>query len=378
MGSFNITTLLQSVDQLGQNYVSTAYRALANAATSGGGTGVAGLLLTLYVIFWGVGIWQGTASGGPADHAFRLLRAFTIYALATSWNDFQTLVYNLMNEGPSAIGNALLSAVTTADNTGTAVNLASVNGVQNALQNMWDTTNNATEAFLQNAGITNWGPYIFAAVFYVVMAVLIGFALFLIMLSKMFMWLLLALAPIFIILLLFGVTTRFFSGWLSALVQYFLVQVLVYAFLAFYVSLIQQTIDTLNGVANTKSPTWATIGPVVLLAIIGILLLAQINNVAAAIAGGVPIGAPRIGRFYASVTGARAALAANRGRLAFRNPFNPASVSRREELAARQRARVGLRAAAWAETPEFRRLAAQISNPAVTPTARDNRTSSSS
>jgi type IV secretory pathway VirB6-like protein len=62
---FNITSLLQSVDQLGQNYVSTAYQALANAATSGGATSVAGLLLTLYIIFWGVGIWQGTATGGP-------------------------------------------------------------------------------------------------------------------------------------------------------------------------------------------------------------------------------------------------------------------------------------------------------------------------
>ena len=290
--TFNITSLLQSVDQLGQNYVSTAYQALASAATSGGGTGVAGLLLTLYVIFWGIGIWQGTSTGGPADHAFRLFRAMLIYAMATKWGDFQTLAYNFLNDGPSAIGNALLSAVTTANHTGTSANLNSVNGVQSALQNMWNTTNSATEAFLQNAGITNWGPYIFAAVFYVVMAILIGFAIFLIVLSKMFMWLLLALAPLFILLLLFGVTTRFFSGWLSALAQYFLVQVLVYAFLAFYVSLIQQTIDTLNGVANSKSATWATIGPVVLLAIIGILLLSQINNMAAALAGGVPIFAP--------------------------------------------------------------------------------------
>ena len=153
MATFSITSLLQSVDQIGQNYVSTAYQALSNALTSGGATSVAGLLLTLYVIFWGVGIWQGTATGGPADHAFRLLRAFLIYALATSWNDFQTLAYRFMNDGPSAIGNALLSAVTTANNTGTAQNLTSVNGVQSALQNMWDTTNSATEAFLQNAGL---------------------------------------------------------------------------------------------------------------------------------------------------------------------------------------------------------------------------------
>lgn len=365
--TFNITSLLQSVDQLGQNYVSSAYQAIANAATSGGATGVAGLLLTLYVIFWGVGIWQGTATGGPADHAFRLFRAFVIYTLATSWGDFQTLVYNALNNGPSAIGNALLSVVTTANNTGTSANLTSVNGVQNALQNMWDTTNSATEAFLQNAGITNWGPYIFAAVFYVVMAVLIGFAIFLIVLSKMFMWLLLALAPVFIILLLFGVTSRFFSGWLGSIAQYFVVQVLVYAFLAFYVSLIQQSIDTLNGVANSKSATWATIGPVVLLAIIGILLLSQINNVAAAIAGGVPVHAPRIGAVLATATGYRLGLAANRGRLAFRNPFNPASTSRREELAARQRARVGMRATSWAQSAEFRRLADQIRNQGSSP-----------
>lgn len=365
--TFNITALLQTVDQLGQNYVSSAYQALASAATSGGGTGVAGLLLTLYVIFWGVGIWQGTATGGPADHAFRLFRAFLIYAMATSWGDFQTFAYNAMNSGPSAIGNALLNVVTTANNTGTAANLNSVNGVQSALQNMWNTTNSATEAFLQNAGITNWGPYIFAAVFYVVMALLIGFAIFLIILSKMFMWLLLALAPVFIILLLFGATTRFFGGWMSALVQYFVVQVLVYAFLAFYVSLIQQSIDTLNGVANSKSATWATIGPVVLMAIIGVLLLSQINNVAAAIAGGVPIFAPRIGSVIATATGFRLGAAANRARLAFRNPLNPASMSRREELASRQRARVGLRAATWAQSGEFRRLADQLRNPGVPP-----------
>jgi len=361
--SFNITTLLQTVDQIGQNYVANAYQALSSAATSGGATSVAGLMLTLYVIFWGVGIWQGTASGGPADHAFRLFRAFVIYALATSWSDFQTLAYNALNSGPSAIGNSLLSVVNTANASGNSANLTSVNGVQTALQNMWDTTNNATEAFLQNAGITNWGPYMFAAVFYVVMAILIGFALFLIILSKLFMWLLLALAPLFILLLLFGATSRFFTGWLGSIAQYFVVQVLVYAFLAFYVSLIQQSIDALNGVANAKTATWATIGPVVLLAIIGILLLTQIVNVAAGIAGGVPIHAPRIGAVLATATGFRFVAAANNARLALRNPLNPASTSRREELAARQRARVGLRAASWAQTPEFQRLAEQIRDP---------------
>ena len=124
----------------------------------------------------------------------------------------------------------------------------------------------------------------------------------------------------------------------------------------------------MNGVANSTSATWATIGPVVLLAIIGILLLAQINNVAAAVAGGIPIGSPRLGAFLATVSGYRLGAAANRARLAFRNPLDPASLSRREELVARQRTRMGLRAAAWSQSPEFRRLAQQIANPSATPT----------
>ncbi|WP_164107822.1 type IV secretion system protein, partial [Serratia marcescens] len=76
----------------------------------------------------GIGIWQGTSTGGPADHAFRLFRAMLIYVMATKWGDFQTLAYNFLNDGPSAIGNALLSAVTSANNTGTSANLNSVNG----------------------------------------------------------------------------------------------------------------------------------------------------------------------------------------------------------------------------------------------------------
>ncbi len=64
------------------------------------------------------------------------------------------------------------------------------------------------------------------------------------------MWLLLGLAPIFIVLLLFGVTSRFFSGWLATLVQYFIVQVMVYAFIAFYVGLTHQFFDRLNTANN--------------------------------------------------------------------------------------------------------------------------------
>lgn len=361
--AFSVTEIVQNVDRLGANYVQGAYQSLSGALTQGGATGIAGLLLTLYVIFWGYGIWAGTASGGPSDHAFRLLRAFAIYALATSWSDFQGLVYGFMNDGPSALGNALLAAGRTANATGTSANLTTVNGVQQALQNIWDSSNSATEAFLQNGGILSWGPYIYAVVFTVTMAILIAYAVFLIIMAKMFLWILLGVAPIFIILMLFGATSRFTNGWITALAMYFVLQVLVYAFLAFYISLIQQSLDSLNGVAAAKNVSWAVVAPVFAMGIIGILVLHQLTSVAAMLAGGVAMQVPSIGRFLATVSGYRAAKALVGGVSHIRNPFNPASTSLRERRDAARLARVGAHARARGELPEFQRLAEQLKRP---------------
>ena len=295
-----VTDLLANVDRAGTTYVAQAYQALAQSLNDGGATSVGTLMLSLYVIIWGIGIWQGTATGGPSDHAFRLFRAFLIYTLATQWGEFHSLIYTAMNEGPVAIGNSLLNAVRTANNTGLSVNLSSVNAVQTALQNLWDTTGNAVSAFVRNAGITNPGPYFIAGILLIAMAILIGFGLFLIILSKVFMWLLLGLAPIFILLLLFVVSSLYFSGWLETLIQSFHVQVLVYAFIAFYVGLTQQFFDRLNLANNGFTTTFADIAPVILIAIIGTLLLHQLNAVAASIAGGIPMSAPRLGQMLAS------------------------------------------------------------------------------
>jgi type IV secretion system protein VirB6 len=356
-----VTDLLSNVDRAGNTYVANAYGALAQSLTEGGPVSVGSLMLTLYVIFWGIGIWQGTASGGPSDHAFRLFRAFLIYALATEWGSFQSLVYTAMNDGPAAIGNSLLNTVGSMNNTGLSINLTSVNAVQTALQNLWDTTGNAVAAFVKNAGITNPGPYVIAAILLIAMAILIGFGLFLIILSKVFMWLLLGLAPIFIVLLLFGVTSRFFSGWFATLVQYFIVQVMVYSFIAFYVGLTHQFFDRLNTANNNYTTTFADIAPIILVAIIGVLLLHQLNAVAASIAGGIPMGYTRLGRFFNAAGNARI-------------PFTP-MLSINERIAARRMARMQKAVAGYRDTgtqassgrtresPDQNRLANQLRQP---------------
>jgi len=349
----DLTQLLQRVDTFGTNFVSQGYQSLAQALTSGS-VNVAALLLTLYVMFWGFGIWHGTARGGPADHAWRLFRVFIIYALATGWGDFQTLIYRFANEGPSAIGNSLLSTVS-ANATGTSANLNSVNGVQTALQNLWVSAGKSAEAFIKNAGVLNPGPYFIAALLLIAVACLIGYAAFLIILAKIFMWLLLALAPVFIILLLFGVTSRYFNGWMTALLQYFMVQVLTYGFVAFFISIAQTYFDTINTANASFATTLTELLPVLLISIIGILLLAQITNVAASITGSIGISAPSPGAFYRS--GARllgAGVAAGQRKLGF--------ATRQERIAGRDRARLQITTDRYRQSAEYQTLANKISN----------------
>jgi type IV secretion system protein VirB6 len=313
--NFTVDSFLQRVDQIGTTFVQNAYQLLAQALTGagGGGVNVAALLLTLYVIFWGFGLWFGTARGGPLEAAFRLFRVFVIYTMATSWSDFQVFAYAFFNETPSAIGNAMLGAVANANNTGLGVNLTSVNAVQTALTNVWNTTLNLASAFTQNAGYLSAGPYIFAGIMVVAVALLIAYAVFVIALAKLFMWLLLALGPIFILLLLFGFTSQFFSGWIRTIVLYFVVQVLIYAFLAFFLALSQQYFDAAAGVASNQTATFGNVGPIIIVALIGFFLLMQIPTVAANIVGGFALGIPSTRRGWSNASAAASRIAGGAG-----------------------------------------------------------------
>lgn len=357
---FNITTVLQKVDQFGTNYVSQAYQNLSSALTGGGHTGVAGLLLTLYVIFWAISIWQGTSQGTLGEAIFRLFRAFVIYTLATSWGDFQKYVYTFANETPSSIGNSLLTSVSS-NVTGTSAGLNSVDSVQTALQNIWDSLAKSTEAFIKSLGVLNFGGYVLAAIILVVGALLVGYALFLIILSKIFLWLLLALAPVFIVLLLFGYTTRFLSGWITSIIQYMCVQILVYAFCAFFISITQTYFDAVNRANGAATTTLTEAAPLILICLVGVLLLSQITNVAASLAGGIAIGIPTPGRFYGGAAGALlgAGGAAKRG-LYDRMGWS----TRQEKIAGRERARVHLMQDRYANSAAHQRLAKKLTETA--------------
>ncbi len=107
--------------------------------------------------------------------------------------------------------------------------------------------------------------------------------------------------------------------------------------------------------------TMTVLAPVLIVGVIGILLLAQIPNVAAGIAGGAPIANPGFGGLvavgYGRAMGARSLVNS------IRNPFNPASISRGERLMGARIARERGVAGAYASSSAFEaRLKSQLAN----------------
>jgi type IV secretion system protein VirB6 len=276
--------LFNQVDQFGATFVTQTYQALAARLTGqSGGIDFLSLLMTIYVIFWGLSIWWGIAKASVVEQFYRLFRMFVIYTLATSWGDFQTLIYDFTQALPSAIGNSLL-VVVSQNATGTAANLNSADQVQGALQALWDSAETSATEFMKSGGITNPGPWFIGAIFLVAFALLVGFGAFLIILAKLFIWLLLALAPVFIVLYLFTQTTSYVEGWVRTIVNFIIVQILTYGALAFFLNIVQNIMDNIAQADFDIKLGHMMTG--VLLCIIGVLLLNQIMNVASNISGG--------------------------------------------------------------------------------------------
>ena len=289
MSSF-ISQLFQKVDTLGSNFTQNTYQALASAMGP-----VFTLLLTLYVIFWGWSFWQGRGDTTASGMAFRLFRVFIVYVLAMTWGDFQTFVYDVVNQAPSAVGNVIITNIGDASSAGT-----STSNIEQSISNIYLVGVDAASKIVSNAGITNPGPYIYGSIVWIVVALFVGFTAFLVIFAKIIIWVMLALAPIFTVMMLYGFTTRYFSGWLSVLVQFVVVQILVYAVAGFYLSLIK---DVVQALANSNSGVTTgiqDIAPVVLVGLIGVFLVSQLIPVSQAIAGGAMLRFTALGAALAS------------------------------------------------------------------------------
>lgn len=234
-------------------------------------------LLIIWIAIWGYMMMFGKASEPLQDGVFRILRIGFIITLGLTVGTYTDLVVDFLAKGPETI-----ASVITGSPTGTSAA---------TLDSLFSKIFEVAEAAWDKGGIMNgnFGMYLISIIVLVVGAALSLVVAFLILLSKIMTTVLLAIGPLFIIMLLFNTTQRFFESWLGMVMNFGFILILAAAIGQLMTSLADSYISSMMG---PDASTLANLGDAAMLCIVFalcILVVRQVPSVASALGGGVAL-----------------------------------------------------------------------------------------
>ena len=157
------------------------------------------------------------------------------------------------------------------------------------IDTIWERGGEVADYLWNNGGVFNgdFGYYVAGAVVWTLMGLLCVYTMFLIALSGIALAVLLALGPLFITLLLFESTRRFFEAWLAQLANYAFITILTVLLSA----LLLQVVESYAMQTAARGAAIATVDALdmVLVAVLVFLLLRQVMPIASGLAGGVAL-----------------------------------------------------------------------------------------
>ena len=146
--------------------------------------------------------------------------------------------------------------------------------VATSLNGIWTSGATAAQS-ISAAGGTFGVALMFAGLLVLVLTGLfIVEAMFMVVMGKLALFVLLGLAPIFIALALFNVSSMLFTGWIRSCLTFSIVPLLTYGFLGFFEGLITGQMSSLNAAASGQAAfSVGTVAPFVALCAMGALLM---------------------------------------------------------------------------------------------------------
>ena len=260
------TEILNQVDQLTLNYTAKAFQAIVDAHRS-----ELRLMLVIYIAFFGIAVLQGMLSMSLKDASRHLLKALIIFQLATNWGTFTTFFYNVFTSGPERLTNALIGGEKPTEQ----------------LEEVFTAGVEASRQVYQKAGTLDISQMFLALLTLLGTVIMTGFALFLLVLSKMGLAILLSIAPVFIAMALWRSTQGLFQGWINYLINYAMIPVITFALLGLILALMKDPLEAIK--QSGENLTMVTLIPYLLMGVISTLLFCQVLSIASALGGGVAL-----------------------------------------------------------------------------------------
>jgi type IV secretion system protein VirB6 len=230
-------------------------------------------LATVYVMVWGYLQLLGRIDEPFVAGLRRLITLAIVVGGAVRLWLYNSLLVDTFYRAPAELAGAIVGAqdpVATIDT-------------------IWERGGAVASYLWNNGGVFSgdFGYYVAGAVVWTLMGLLCVYTMFLISLSGIALAVLLALGPLFITLLLFDATRRFFEAWLAQLANYALITILTVLVAALLLQVVQsyavQTAERGTAIATVDALN------MVLIAVLVFLLLRQIMPIASGLAGGVAL-----------------------------------------------------------------------------------------
>jgi type IV secretion system protein VirB6 len=230
-------------------------------------------LAVIYVMVWGYLHLKGSIEEPIIAGAMRIARLAVVFGVGLQLWQYNALLVDTFMEAPVELAAELAGA---ADPVGT-------------IDALWEAGGTVAALLWQKGGVLNGevGYYLAAAIVYLLMGSVCVYALFLMALARVALALLLAVGPVFIVLLLFDSTRRFFEGWIAQLANYGLVGVLAVLMAAMMLTVVETY--AVQTAARGDAILTVDALDMLLVAGLGLLLLRQVMPIAARLGGGVAL-----------------------------------------------------------------------------------------
>jgi type IV secretion system protein VirB6 len=230
-------------------------------------------LATVYIMAWGYLHLTGKIEEPVVTGLKRIAVVALVLGVGLRLWLYNTLIVDTFYSAPAALAAAVLGGT---DPVGTIDAIWAAGG--SVAGNLWSQSG----TWMADAGF-----YLAGTVVYCLIGLLCVYAMFLIALSSIALAVLLALGPLFIGMLLFDATKRFFAAWIAQLANYAFITVLTVMVGALLLHVVQSyaaqtaargsailTVDALN---------------MVLVAVLVFLVLRQVMPIASGLAGGASL-----------------------------------------------------------------------------------------
>lgn len=233
-------------------------------------------MVTIYIVLWGLAFWRGLINEPLSDGIGRVLRIVLIGTIALSAGVYGPRIASFLYNTPAELASVVAGGPT---------------APQTVMDSALSKGNDIAGAFMSLVSLGAIGASIAAIlsamIVWIFTAIVVLYGAALIVLSKVILGMVIAVGPLFIALLLFDATKRFFESWMGQALNYLFIFMLVATavniMFALWAPQLQYALD--NNAAG-----FSALIPMIVVGGAAFIILMQVPALASGLAGGVQLG----------------------------------------------------------------------------------------